>query len=54
MVCYYKAMQTSKSTVLYSAPQSLASPLPVPTPRSPPSSYSLGEHQQWGILPVPS
>lgn len=54
MVCYYKAMETSKSTVLSSAPQSLASRLPVPTPQSPPSSYSLWEHQQWGILPVPS
>lgn len=41
MVCYYKAMETSKSTVLSSAPQSLASRLPVPTPQSPPSSYSL-------------
>lgn len=54
MISYYKTLQTSKSTAPPSVLQSPNCLLPVLTPRSPPSGYSLREHQHWGILPVPS
>lgn len=51
---YYKILKTSKSTAPPSFFQPLIGLLPILIPQSPPSGYSLREHQHWGILPVPS